>query len=274
MTWWAFYCALISGIVLAFHYRPWGDVFKTVSHLTDGRLYGAFIRKLHYYSGQCFLLLILAHTLDHWFRTTYRRLRTMQWIKLLLLLVCGFGLVFTGFILKGDQKGVLAGQVMAALISEIPFGGLGLARLFLRPGDDFFLLPYLHHTVVLPLGVIFLLSEHRKTLWPRDDFGWPLLAALTLLAVWAPLPRDIPPGMAIQHISGPWFFHGVQWLLRYVPPIWAGVVWPLTPFIALAFLSLAPPRLYKPLAGLAALIWTMHLILLLIAWRQTLVYQN
>ena len=274
LTWWAFYCALITGIVLAFHYRPWGDVFKTVSLLFDQLPYGTFIRKLHYLSGQCFLLLVLAHTLDHFIKRTYHRILTFPWIKLISFLICSFALIFTGFILKGDQKGRVAGQVMYALASEIPFCGSSLARLFLRPGEDFFLLPYLYHCVILPLAVILLLSSHRKQLLPRGDMGWPLLAILSLLAVFYPLPQDIPPGMEVLDITGPWFFHGVQLLLRYVPPLWAGVVWPLTPFILLALFPLTPPRLRHPMRQMTAAVWCLHVVFLMIAWCQTLLSQT
>lgn len=63
------------------------------------------------------------------------------------------------------------------------------------------------------------------------------LAAVGLLSalVDAPLegPAD-PSGLAAEHVKAPWIFVGIQQMLRYFPPILAGIVLPLGVLIALA----------------------------------------
>ncbi|MDM8548575.1 cytochrome b N-terminal domain-containing protein [Desulfobacterales bacterium HSG2] len=263
---WAFHVALLTGVILSFHYRPWGDVFKSVSKISGWLPYGDFLRKLHYLAGQCFLILSFAHVLEHFLKETYRRIRPKEWSRLVLLFSLGFPLLFTGFILKGDKEGILAGEVMYHLAQEIPLIGSGLARMLLRPGEEFFLLPYLYHTVILPLTVIFLLDRHTRRLLPRGDWGWPFMAFLALLATFFPLPPDIPPYMEISHISGPWFFHGVQLLLRQVPPLWAGVIWPVIPLLLTALLPFAPPKLSKWGKRLTMAAWLIHGMILVAAW--------
>jgi ubiquinol-cytochrome c reductase cytochrome b subunit len=266
LAWWSFLFALITGVILSFHYRPWGDVFKSVSRITGWLPYGAFFRKLHYFSGQCFLLFTIAHTIEHFFKKTFLRIKPWEWTKLVLLFFLSFPLIFTGFILKGDKEGILAGQVMYHLAQEVPLMGSGLARILLRPGEDFFLLPYLYHTVILPFMVIFLLGDHRRRLLPKGELGWSLLAFLALMAFFLPIPKDVPLNMEISHIAGPWFFHGIQLLLRHFPAFWAGVVWPVIPLILLALLSYVPSSFSRRLWWLVIVICALHLGVLIVAW--------
>ncbi len=122
--------------------------------------------------------------------------------------------IFTLFSYKGDKEGIFAGEVMVNLAREIPIIGSGLALLLLKPGEDFFLRPYLHHIVTLPLLVIFLLGGHRRRLFPESGLGLWLLVILGMLTFFYQLPPDIPPRAEIAGITGPWFFHGIQLLLR------------------------------------------------------------
>ncbi len=269
LAWWAFIFALVSGVVLSLNYHPWGDVFTSVSRLTGSLPYGTFVRRLHYLSGQCFLLFTCAHTLEHFLRKTYVHIQPRIWIRLALLFCLGFALVFTGFILKGDKEGILAGKVMYSLAREIPLCGAGLARILLRPGDDFFLLPYLHHIVTLPLIVIFLLGGHRRDLLPKGGPAWPLLAVLAVLSTFYPLPADIPPHVDTTNISGPWFFHGIQLLLRYIPPLWAGVIWPLVPIGLLAVLPAMPTSLLPVIRRLIVIFGLLHITMIIVAWCWT-----
>lgn len=266
LAWWSFLFALVTGVVLAFHYRPYGDVFTSVSKITHWIPYGNFIRKLHYLSGQCFLILTIAHTLEHFLRKTYSHIQPLSWMRLVILFSLSFPLIFTGFILKGDKEGILAGKIMYYLAGEVPIVGSGLGEILLRPGDDFFLLPYLHHTVILPFLVVFLLGIHRRRLLPRGALGWPLVAFLSLIATFYSLPPDIPPHVEVTHITGPWFFHGIQLLLRYFPPLWAGVVWPLIPVGLLAILSFLPSQFISWARALVIITFLLHLAILLLAW--------
>ena len=266
LAWWSFLIALLTGVFLAFHYRPWGDVFRVVSHLTGVLPYGSFLRTLHYLSGQFFLIFILAHALEFFWKGGYRVAPPRVWVKLTLLLSVAFLLLFTGFILKGDQEGIHAANVMYHLTQEVPLIGAGVARLFLRPGEELFLLPYLYHAIILPLLVLFFLSQHRKGMLPRGDLGWPLLAVLFCLALVYRIPPDIPPHTELVTPTGPWFFQGVQLLLRYGPPLLVGVLWPLLPLGLLAALPFVPSSHVRWVRLATAGSWAVHGMLILLAW--------
>ena len=266
LAWWSFLLALITGAILSFHYRPWGDVFRDVSQLTGLLPYGSFLRTLHYLSGQCFLIFTLAHMVDCFFKSGYREIPSVYWARLIFILPLAFLLLLTGFILKGDKEGILAARVMYSLAREIPLIGSGIARLFLRPGEDFFLLPYLHHAIIIPFIVLFLLAQHRRRFFPGGALGWPLVAALSLMALIYPLPPDIPPHAETATATGPWFFQGIQLLLRYVPPFWAGVAWPLIPLCLLAALPFVPSPQVRWVKRATAISWSAHGALLILGW--------
>jgi ubiquinol-cytochrome c reductase cytochrome b subunit len=228
--------------------------------------YGRYLRALHYLSGQCFLIFTLIHVLECFWKERYRTIPSWDWLKLLVILPLAFLLVLTGFILKGDKEGLFAAGVMFNLAREIPVIGTGVAQLVLRPGDDFFLLPYLHHVVILPIIVLMLLVQHRKRFMPKGDMVWPVLAALSLLAIFYPLPPDIPPHQARALLAGPWFFQGIQLLLRYVPPFWAGIAWPLLPLILTASLAFCPVSRMRWLRAATAITWAAHGALIVLAW--------
>ena len=267
LSWWSFLIALITGAVLAFHFRPWGDVFKEVSRLTGHLPYGSFLRTLHYLSGQSFLIFTLAHGLDAFWKTGRSAFDIRKWVGLISVMVLAFLLMLTGFILKGDQEGILAATVMYSLAREVPFIGPFIAAFFLKPGEDFFLLPYLHHTVIIPFMVLFLVGHHRRRLLPKGALGWTFLAVLSLLALIVPLPPDIPPHMASVAPTGPWFFQGVQLLLRYCHPFWAGVMWPLLPLVLMAALPIIPRSRVRWLRVTTTVVWCIHGGLILVAWR-------
>jgi ubiquinol-cytochrome c reductase cytochrome b subunit len=266
VAWWSFHIARLTGAILSFHYRPWGDVFTSVSRLTGLLPYGAYLRTLHYLSGQCFLIFTLAHVLECFWNDRFSATPSRAWPRLVFLIFMAFGLTLTGFILKGDKEGIFAARIMYHLIQEIPLIGLGLSKLFLRPGEDLFLLPFVYHVIILPFIVLLLLAQHRRRIFPKGELFWGILAILSFMALVYPMPPDIPPSMASVTPTGPWFFLGTQLLLRYIPPFWAGIALPLVPLVLLAALPYISSTRAGWMRKATAASWGAHGMLLLLAW--------
>ncbi len=227
---------LASGLILAFQYRPWGDTFASVEHITGTVPYGFFFRRLHWVSGQVFVILVLLHAADHLARRVYRKLSFVSWAKLWAATAVALFLLFTGFILKADQEAVFAARIMQELTLRMPLAGSFLARLLVDPAAPFFL-PWLHHCLLLTPLMVWLLASHVRRWLP--DARDAMLAGLPLLvwSVFIPLSPAYPPtAPSLTHVTGPWFFLGVQEMLRHMDPLLAGVVLPVAG--AAGFLSL------------------------------------
>lgn len=217
---------IASGMVLVFYYRPMGNVFQNVEEITTLVPYGWFFRQLHYGAGQVFVILMLLHTLDHFVRKRYRRYALREWISLIVSLALCFYTLFTGFILKGDQEGRFAGTIFMNILETLPIAGGAVAGLFIVPGESFFFLPYLYHCFFLPLLIIYLMRGHIREWLPNQRFMLSGGIGLFLYALFVKPGMDIPPGASAAVVEGPWFFQGIQTLLKFLPPLLAGLIIP------------------------------------------------
>ena len=217
---------LASGIILLFYYRPMGNVFQNVEEISTLVPYGWFFRQLHYGSGQVFVILMLLHTLDHFIRKRYTIYPVREWIFLIVSLSLCFCTLFTGFILKGDKEGLFAGRIFMNILQTIPVAGETIARLFVVPGESFFFLPYLYHCFFLPLLIIYLMRGHIREWLPDQRFLVIGGIGLFLYALFVRPAIDIPPEASVAMVKGPWFFWGIQTLLKVLPPLLAGLIIP------------------------------------------------
>jgi ubiquinol-cytochrome c reductase cytochrome b subunit len=217
---------LVSGIILTFFYRPFGNVFQNVEEITTLVPYGYFFRQLHYSAGQMFVILMLIHTIDHFVKKQYRTYSLLEWNRLVFSLCLCFLTLFTGFILKGDKEAVFAGQIFMNILRAIPVAGRHLATIFIVPGEDFFFLPYLYHCFFLPLLIIYLIRAHIREWLPDLKFLYLTAIGLFLYALLVAPHMDIPPEAHVDIVKGPWFFLGIQSLLKIIPAPLAGLVMP------------------------------------------------
>ncbi len=218
--------SILSGIILTFYYRPTGNVFQNVEEITTLVPYGWFFRQLHYASGQVFVILMLIHTGDHFLRKRYRGYSWAEWAILTISLVLCFFTLFTGFILKGDKEGLFAGQIFMNILKTVPFLGGPLSRMFIAEGGGLFFLPYLYHCFFLPILIIYLIRDHIREWFPDEKFMVLTAMGLFLYAIMVKPFMDIPPNAGVRTVKGPWFFLGVQTLLKVMPAVLGGLIIP------------------------------------------------
>ncbi len=248
------FVAILSGVLLAIHYDPGPGAFSSVVKINETIPFGFFIRGVHYYSAEIFVIATIVHTLDHFWRRSFIRYPLGMWMMISLLLPLAFWADFTGFILPGNLEGRFAGEIMHHLAGSIPVIGQTFANILIQvdqPGH-FFRLPYLHHVVTITLALIFLTQVHIQRLTPfRSALLWTLILCI-VPATLHTVSVGIPPNGVADPVKGPWYFLGLQELLSHAAPFWAGVVAPAA-LLAL-FLSL-PALPFKWVKSVEVVLW-------------------
>ncbi len=268
-----------SGVVLAFKY----DVSAPYSSVVSIDLlapFGAFVRSLHYYSSQLFFIFFLFHLgvilmriragkgceASRSTRTppAGRREGMKQWLQLLAALPVVTLLLFSGYVLKMDATGRAAGAVAENILLSMPVFGAMVNRFLFAISENSLKVVYADHLAGLPLVLLLLLWGHlHRYRFRVGDHGM-MVALLFFSSLVIPAPL-VAEQLGVAHISGPWFFVGLQELLRYIQPFWAGIVFPALPLVVLAII---PARGWKCRWGTMAFgIWfLLYLGLSLVGW--------
>lgn len=233
---WSLVClfiSVLSGILVAFQYDPATPLYSAGS-LDLLVPFGDYFRSLHFYSSQLFFLLSILHLWAIFERTeTYDR---GEWIRLTATLPIGLLILFTGYVLRADSTGASAGLIAENIITAIPGVGAPLNDLLFSITDDGMKRVYVNH--IIGFGIIWGVLAWKHLRRYRTSFqSHPLLTALILLGCLLPTAPFEPERLGIYHINGPWFFLGLQELLRFMPPLLAGVFLPAILILALFFLQ-------------------------------------
>ncbi len=206
-----FVISVCSGIPLLFLYHP-TDAYNSVQKITYTVPYGAFVREFHYFSSEALLVVLFFHLIEQMVLKDVK-IPKSSWITGSLAGICVITLLFTGFIIKGDQSGYSAGVVAISMLRNMP--GLSfLTRLIESSSHYFYWKFFLWHILFLPVVATALVYHHSGRI--SSPLGITAISiALTVVLIAAlKIPSDIPPGTALhRYIEGPWFFNGIQRML-------------------------------------------------------------
>ena len=243
------YISLVSGVVVALQYEPTAALHSTIA-LSSLAPFGTIFRSLHFYSSQIFFLLIVVH---FWaVLPATNSYSSPSYIRVVLAIPVALLLLFTGYILRGDMTGNSAGMIAEEIFLSLPMIGKAANSLLFSIGDHGMQRVYVHHVITLDLLWLALAWEHlRKYRISTAKYLWGVLILLCFCTLVA-APLD-PEKFGKRFIAGPWFFLGLQELLRYFHPIVAGILFPAILMVTL--LMLQPGNRYRKLAGSAAVGW-------------------
>ena len=256
------YLSVLSGIVIALQY-DYGAAFYTSSAMDLLIPYGGFWRSLHFYTSQLFFLTMLAHFLAIVVDGRAERLKTGKWLLLVFSMPVALLLLFSGYVLRGDATGQSAGLIAENILLAIPLLGEPLNRFFFSIDEAGLQRVYANH--LIGFGVLWgaLCWDHvRKYRANLASHG--LLIVVSLLMAFVFLAPMEPEELGVFHIPGPWFFLGLQEILRYIQPFWSGVLFPIT-FVA-ALCLLHPSYAWRKWAVIYSWLWLIcYLVLTVIA---------
>lgn len=240
-TWgaWALVClyvSLFSGIVVGIQYEYTTPYYSSAS-IDLIVPFGEYFRSLHFYSSQLFFVFSCCHLLFV-YKETEKQTKS-DWISLTSILPVTLLLLFTGYILRGDSTGSSAGIIAENIVLAIPLVGNILNDLLFSISQTGMRKVYFHHIISLDLLVLILLWNHLRKyrVFLRDHLLVLSFAFCLPILIVAPLEPD---QLGVNYISGPWFFLGLQELLRSFSPLLAGVIVPCC--LLIAIYSLRPPN--------------------------------
>ncbi len=227
----AFIVCALSGLPLLFVYRP-GAPLESLALVLMVNPAGSWVRSVHYWSAQCFLVCAILHLLGCLARREDTQETFGTWLRLVLTgPVILFGLL-SGFIMRGDAAAEELATVFRNLLQVIPPGGRLLALALLGPEPGLTVV-FWHHiaTTTIVLGMLLFVRFGR--LKPKPvALGWVMLVVLVLSAWWVPGLGAYPA--AAQ--AAPWYVAGMQEILRWIPERGLVVGLALSAVLALALL--------------------------------------
>jgi ubiquinol-cytochrome c reductase cytochrome b subunit len=244
------YVSVLTGMVVALQYEPTTPFFSVGS--TDLLVpFGAFWRSSHFYSSQLFFLFSLMHL---WAVLLDKKddMAVNKWLLLIISLPAALLLLFTGYVLRADATGEAAGLIAENITLSIPILGKWLNSLLFAIEAEGMKRVYANH--LIGLGVLWGICcwDHLRRYRVQLKQHGLLVGGMLVFSLLTMAPME-PWRNGVFHIQGPWFFLGLQEVLRYVHPFWAGVVFPGTVIIAL---GLVPVKTHwrKPILSFVA-IW-------------------
>lgn len=223
------YLSLISGILLALQYE-YHEPFFTTTTIELIVPFGAFIRSLHFYSSQLFFLMTCIH-----FLFTYPKSKNYskkEWYKITLTFPVIILLLFTGYVLRGDSTGYSAGMIAENIMETVPMIGALMNSLFFDISLSGLRKVYVHHVITLDLLFLVLAWYHLRIFRVQVTNHLFAIAMILIFSIVVAAPIE-PARLGVDYIGGPWFFLGLQELLRYLPPLIAGIIIPILSMILL-----------------------------------------
>ncbi len=252
----------VTGSLLLFGYEPSPErAYGSVREIIDQAPFGVFVRNVHHWAANGFLLVAFLHLLRVFYTGAHHPPRRANWIVGLALLLLVVASNFTGYLLPWDQLAYWAVTIATGMLEYVPLLGATLlraARGGAEVGSKTLALFFVMHVAILPILLFVLTAFHfwlvRKgggVILPRhegEDAPSRTLvptspnlvaregaAALVTLAVVlliaavleAPLLAQANPGMSPNPAKAPWYFMGLQELLVHLHPAFAVFVVPL-----------------------------------------------
>jgi ferredoxin len=232
-----------TGLYLVLVYRV-GDPAASVARIAADPWLGSWIRSLHRYATDIFVLAAAVHALKMFSQDRSWGPRTMAWISGLVLFGVGMILAVTGFVMAWDSFGERLAREGGRLLDFLPIFSEPLSRIFAGdgpvPSAFFFVNLFIHITLPLAMGVVLWLHISRlarPTTLPPKRLAWGIVGALTL----ASIVRAAPLGSAADPLrlvtTTPTDFI-VAWWLPISERLTPGIAWSLALASAVFLLSI------------------------------------
>ncbi len=211
VTFGLFFIALVSGLVIVFAYHP-SNAFDSVQKISYLIPFGLFFRKLHYFSSEAFMIMLLLHIAMELSKKKINiNIESLSWNYSVAGVILVIILMFSGFVLKGDLSANAAAQVAFNLIKDTP-----IIKIFLPLIKDdtvFYYKFFIWHILFLPLFLTYAIYKHIKFLQIKAlYFSIAMGISISAMMIFN-MPKDVVLSAKVKNLESPWFFVGAENLL-------------------------------------------------------------
>lgn len=234
-----------TGLYLVLVYRV-GAPAASVARIAADPWLGAWIRSLHRYATDIFILAAVIHGARMLAQDRSWGPRTLAWISGICLFGLGMVLAWTGYVMVWDSFGERLAREGGRLLDVLPILSEPVSRIFAGdgpvPSAFFFVNLFIH--IALPLGLGAALWLHvsrlaRPVILPPRRLAWGIVGALTIASILLPAPLG-PAADPLHLVSSTPADYVVAWWLPLSERLSPGMAWALV--LALTGLLLLVPR--------------------------------
>jgi ubiquinol-cytochrome c reductase cytochrome b subunit len=241
LVWLSWMVVIVSGVILMLWYIPTTTgAYRSIEHITYDIPFGWLVRGMHKYAADMLIITITLRIYRMYFAGEYKKPGELSWMILFASLVLGMISGITGYLLIWNQRAFWAAKTVLTVptyYDEIPLlgnTGLGHAITYIFLGGPavgqatitrFYAIHFGISVVFVILAEVFFYRTRRRRL-NLSPFvivlivaflGWLSFERLTDMGRWANPNRTPLP------ILSDWYFLALYQLVKYMPPLWAGI---------------------------------------------------
>jgi menaquinol-cytochrome c reductase cytochrome b subunit len=180
----AFLVQAITGVILAFYYKPTpNEAYASIQNITNDLTLGWLVRGMHRWGASVFIILLFLHMGRVFLFGAYKYPRELNWLIGVILLTLAMAEGFTGYLLPWDETAYWATVVGININATAPIAGPFIAD-FLRGGSEIgentLSIFYSMHMLLIPGGLFALIGLHLYLVirlgvtsppWSKDPAG-------------------------------------------------------------------------------------------------------
>ena len=241
LVWLSWMVVIVSGVILMLWYIPTTTgAYRSIEHITYDIPFGWLVRGMHKYGADMLITCITLRIYRMYFAGEYKKPGELSWMVLFASLVLGMISGITGYLLIWNQRAFWAAKVVLTVptyYDEIPvLGNLGLGRAtaFIFLGGPavgqatitrFYAIHFGISVVFVILAEIFFYRTRRRRLALSPFVILLVLAFLAYVSFerLTDMGRWANPNRTPLPILSDWYFLALYQLVKYMPPLWAGI---------------------------------------------------
>jgi ubiquinol-cytochrome c reductase cytochrome b subunit len=152
------------------------QAYASSLHLSFEVRGGLFMRQMHHWAALLFMASIVVHMARIFFTGAFRKPREANWAIGVALFLLGFLAGFTGYSLPDDGLSGTGLRIASAIMLSIPVAGTWISASVFGgefPGEFIIGRFYIAHVLLIPGGLLALISVHLGLVFKQKHTQWP-----------------------------------------------------------------------------------------------------